>query len=324
MRAGLRVRAEFPRSRAGSAPPRVSVIIPAYNVAPFIGETLDSLFRQTYTDFEAIVVDDGSTDELAESLKPYKERIRCLKQPNSGPSAARNAGIASSTGTFIALLDGDDVWMPRFLETLMGRFDSEPDLDVMYPNAEYFGDSPLAGRLHQDVYPPIEPVTFEGLVTGQCHVFGSLIFKRTLLHLVGTFDETLLGGCEDFDMWLRMTQAGARFSFTRASLVMYRRRPNGRSKDPVRPLESQLQMLEKLLVSPVTTEKQRELLLARREATAASVDLALSKECLRSEDYRGAEVRIRRANRHFRSTKLRIVALAIKIAPRVVRHYTVR
>lgn len=318
------MRAELPHSRPADTSPRVSVIIPVYNVAPFIGETLDSLFGQTYTDFEAIVVDDGSTDAIDDVLQPYKERIRYLKQSNCGLSAARNAGIALSRGAFIALLDGDDVWMPHFLETLMGRFDSEPDLDLVYPDALYFGDSPFDGRLYQDVYPSVEPVTFESLVTNKCHVFVSLIFKRALLDAVGEFDESLRSGCEDFDMWLRMTKAGAKVSFTRDMLVHYRRRHNSLSKDAVRMLESQVRVLDKVLASSDTTPHQRELLLARREEIAASLDLAQSKECLWSEDYSGAEACVRRANRYFRSTKLRIVTLGIKIAPRLVRRCAMR
>jgi glycosyltransferase involved in cell wall biosynthesis len=102
---------------------RVSVIIPAYNVAPYIAETLKSVFGQTKSAFEVVVVNDGSPDttELEEVLRPFRDRIVYLKQENRGLSGARNTGIRVATGDLIALLDGDDVWMPQYLETQTRR-----------------------------------------------------------------------------------------------------------------------------------------------------------------------------------------------------------
>lgn len=130
----------------------VSVIIPAYNVAPFIAETLDSLFAQTWRNFEAVVINDGSTDDTEERLTPYRDRIVYIKQENRGVMAARNAGLQAARGRYIALLDGDDLWEPKFLETLAGMLQADPNLSVAYPNAVFFGSPNFAGRLHQDVF----------------------------------------------------------------------------------------------------------------------------------------------------------------------------
>src|SRR5262245_33441277 len=94
--------------------PSVSVIIPAYNIAPFIAEALESVLAQTFTDYEIIVVNDGSpdTEELERVLAPYLSRIRYFKQENQGAGAARNAGLNVATGEYVAFLDGDDVWYP--------------------------------------------------------------------------------------------------------------------------------------------------------------------------------------------------------------------
>src|SRR5215212_5269413 len=98
--------------------PSVSVVIPAYNVAPYIPETLNSVFAQTFTEFEVIVVDDGSPDgeELERALKPYLDRVRYVRQENRGAGAARNRGVREARGEFIAFLDSDDLWMPEYLE----------------------------------------------------------------------------------------------------------------------------------------------------------------------------------------------------------------
>src|ERR1041385_762350 len=97
--------------------PVVSVIIPAYKVAPFIRETLDSVFAQTFTDFEVIVINDGSPDtvDLENAIENYRHAITYLKQANQGAGAARNAGLRVARGHFVAFLDGDDLWLPNFL-----------------------------------------------------------------------------------------------------------------------------------------------------------------------------------------------------------------
>ncbi|MEK7831790.1 MAG: glycosyltransferase family A protein, partial [Acidobacteriota bacterium] len=117
--------------------PAVSVIIPAYNLAPYIAETLDSLFAQTYRDFEAILVNDGSTDDTEERIAPYRDRLAYIRQENKGVMAARNAGLKAAHGRYIALLDGDDVLLPRFLEVLVGMLEADQTLSVAYPNARY-------------------------------------------------------------------------------------------------------------------------------------------------------------------------------------------
>lgn len=97
-------------------PPRVSVIIPLYNKAPYVRRALDSIAAQTFGDFELIIVDDGSTDESVTVVESYKDaRLRLLRQQNAGPGAARNRGIAESAGEFIAFLDADDEWLPEYL-----------------------------------------------------------------------------------------------------------------------------------------------------------------------------------------------------------------
>src|SRR5579862_1320744 len=95
---------------------KVSVIIPVYNGAATIGRALASVFAQTFTDYEIVVVNDGSTDDTASVLAGYGDRIRTILLSNSGPSAARNAGVSASSGEYLAFLDDDDEWMPRKLE----------------------------------------------------------------------------------------------------------------------------------------------------------------------------------------------------------------
>ncbi len=122
--------------------PAVSIVIPAYNVSRYICEALDSVFTQTFTDYEVILVNDGSvdTDDLEGALVPFAGRLRYIKQENAGASVARNHGLQVAQGEFIAFLDADDLWLPNYLEEQL-RFLREHNCDLVCADALIFGDS---------------------------------------------------------------------------------------------------------------------------------------------------------------------------------------
>src|SRR3954468_22992204 len=107
--------------------PQVSVIIPVFNAAATVAETIESVLRQTFDDYEIIVVDDGSTDRTAHVLGRYQDRIQMIRRPNGGISAARNSGVAVSRGEYLAFLDGDDLWVPDFLARTVAALEDDPD-----------------------------------------------------------------------------------------------------------------------------------------------------------------------------------------------------
>src|ERR1041384_6033366 len=120
--------------------PLVSIIIPAYKVAPYIAATLDSVFAQTYLNYEVIVVNDGSpdTEEFEEALQPYLDRIRYLKQENLGASVARNKGVKAARSEFIAFLDADDVWRSNYLHEQL-KFIRDRKSALVGPGEPSFG-----------------------------------------------------------------------------------------------------------------------------------------------------------------------------------------
>src|SRR5208337_1073932 len=200
--------------------PRVSIIIPSYNTAPLIAACLDSIFAQTFQDFEAIVVNDGSPDtaELEKVLQPYldrnSERIVYIKQVNKRAAGARNTAIASARGEFLAFLDSDDTWLPNHLESQMKQFDADPSLGLVYSN----------GVLIRDPMPPVEfmekcPSTgeagFEALVAERCHIsVSTVVARKAAIVKAGGFDESL-ARCDDYDMWLRTAFYGGKLGYNR-------------------------------------------------------------------------------------------------------------
>jgi glycosyltransferase involved in cell wall biosynthesis len=174
----------------------VSVIIPAYNAARFLPEALESVFSQTWPELEVIVVDDGSTDDTREMLKPYGERIQYLHKENGGPASARNLGLRHARGRFVAFLDADDLWLPRKTELQMAQMtDSRVGLTGSSGN-EDGGRSGAAQEMH-----------YERMLMRNPFSASSVLCRRASIDDVGFFEESrLFQGVEDWDMWLRMVQ----------------------------------------------------------------------------------------------------------------------
>lgn len=187
-------------SRCNSA--LVSVIIPTYNRQAYVGKAIESVLSQTYSPFELLVVDDGSTDDTSALLKAYQGRIKVLRQSNRGVSAARNRGIRSARGAFIALLDSDDYWQPDKLALQMDWFDAHPEALICQTEEIWIrnGIRINPGKRHKKQAGHI----FEPSLA-LCLISPSAVMIRTiLLEEVGLFDESL-PACEDYDLWLRIT-----------------------------------------------------------------------------------------------------------------------
>ncbi|GAA3757060.1 glycosyltransferase [Terriglobus aquaticus] len=194
-------------SRAYGMHPSVSVIIPSYNCARYLPRAIESALAQTYTDLEVIVVDDGSTDNTAEVIQPYLDRIRYIRQANKGLPGARNTGIRASQSEFVALLDADDAWLPDKLERQMPRF-QDPAVTIVFTDlsVEYADGSTKPSFLAE------RPLTCEGDVTDAYiqsrFLFPSaMVFRRDAMEACRLFDETMLA-CEDVELFTKMTLRG--------------------------------------------------------------------------------------------------------------------
>lgn len=181
--------------------PSISVILPTFNRAWTVAGAVASVLDQTWTDFELIVVDDGSTDDTAAVLAPYADRLRLLHQSNGGVSAARNAGIDAARGRLIAFLDSDDRWMPKKLAVQKAFFDAHPEAKICQTEEVWIrnGVRVNPGKRHRK---PSGDIFIPSLAL--CLVSPSAVMmRRELFDDVGRFDETL-PACEDYDLWLRV------------------------------------------------------------------------------------------------------------------------
>ena len=306
--------------------PLVSVIIPAYEVAEFIGDALDSVFAQTFTDYEVIVVNDGSPDtpELELALAPYMSRIVYLKQENRGVSAARNTGIAAARGSLIAFLDGDDVWLPNYLEVQVKRIQADPTIDVLYPNVLMFGDSSDQGEEFMTICPSSGEVTFERLLLQECNVSNCSIARKETIVRAGMFDESLRS-VEDFDLWLRVIKDGGRIAYHRDVLARYRRRPGSLTADPIWLSEHILEVLQKVKQRQDLTPSERSTVDSQYEHFHALLRLHEGKRAFFSGDTAGAIEGLTEANRFFRNRKTTMTLMMLKVAPRLLlRAYDLR
>jgi glycosyltransferase involved in cell wall biosynthesis len=180
----------------------ISIIIPTFNYGRFVTGAVDSALAQTYEDFEVIVVDDGSTDDTTERLAPYQNRIRYVYQPNQGLSAARNTGISTARGDWIALLDADDLWHPRKLEIQAAYLEAHPELGVLAADSLSAFDGIWPALRDLSAIASTQ-VSLDELAIRSCFGPSGVVVRRSCFEKVGPFD-TSLRSVEDRDMWLRI------------------------------------------------------------------------------------------------------------------------
>lgn len=232
--------------------PRVSVIVPAYGVAHLLGEALESLRRQTFTDWECVVIDDGAPDDVAAAVAPFlsDSRIRFLHTGNAGVSTARNRAIAASSAPLIALLDGDDLFRPDYLETMVVVLEGDPTIRLATCNARIFG-AVSAERPCVDKKQGSGDGTHGSLADVLDRTFNVYIgttFRRIDLDTIGGFDATMAQS-EDFDLWVRLMQLGGRAYYVDRILGDYRVRPGSASANAGRMLLGNIRVYEKARAS---------------------------------------------------------------------------
>lgn len=200
--------------------PKVSVIIPAYNNARYVGQAVESVFAQTYKDYEIIVVDDGSTDHTADSLKPYMDRIRYVYQANQERSIARNRGVAESRGEYLAFLDSDDAFLPNKLAIQVAELDRHPQIGLVASGYEVIDQ---AGHLWRQVKPweRSNAITLGNLLLRGFTIINAILLRRVWFVQAGGFDRRY-HLAEDQDLWFRLCSCGCKMKWVKDLVCQYR------------------------------------------------------------------------------------------------------
>jgi glycosyltransferase involved in cell wall biosynthesis len=219
--------------------PLVSVIIPCYNQARFLGEAIESILKQTYSQFEIVVVDDGSTDDTADVAAAYAG-ARTIRQSNLGLSGARNAGLRASDGDFLVFLDSDDRLLPAALETGVHALIDCAGCAFAYGHVRLISSS--GSLLGVPPCPRIENNHYQQLLRHN-HIWspGAVMYRREVLDSVGAFD-TSLRACEDLDLNLRIARSRPIICHNRIVLE-YRKHSSSMSGDPRLMLKTSVSVL---------------------------------------------------------------------------------
>lgn len=201
-----------------------SVVIPAYNAETWIADALDSVARQTLTDYEVVVVDDGSRDSTSKRVRDWTAvhsnvELRLVRQENRGIGEARNAGVQAATGVYVAFLDADDLWMERKLEAVAGMLNGARPADLVCHDEWREENGTRTGRLTHGPYSSYRELLFKGNAVST----SAAVVRRDRVLAVGGFSPDLrLNGMEDYDLWLRLARSGCSFEYLHEVLGIYR------------------------------------------------------------------------------------------------------
>lgn len=265
--------------------PKVSVVITAYNSMAYLPETLESVSRQTFTDFEVLIIDDGSSDHIVQWASELVDpRVRLISQENQGVGVARNTGIAHAQGEYIAFLDGDDTWEPTKLEKQVRCLEENPKVGLVH--TWLAGIDPHSKPTGRVIGSHVEGEVWEKIIERNMVACSSAMVHRCCFETVGVFDKNLRFA-EDWDMWIRIA-ARYHLAVIKEPLVGYREHPNSKSKKYASRLQDFRTIIEKAFDS-VPFE-----LLHLRNRSYGHINLCIAWKCLQ-----GSEIDYKSAN-HFR------------------------
>ena len=301
---------------AGEAP-AISIIIPSYNTAGLIANCLDSVFAQTFSDFEVIVVNDGSPDttELEAVLRPHRQKIVYVVQENKRAAGARNTAIGKARGEFLAFLDSDDSWFPDHLASQMELFRKNPALDLVYADAVLLSDSSRQ-KTFMEKCPSEGSATFEALVVERCQIpVSTVVARKAAILRAGLFDENL-ALCDDYDMWLRTAFFGGKIDWRRKPQGrLFLGRPDSLGSSRSKMAEAYWKILEKAARTLPLNDAQRKLIKDRAAEIKARYLYEQGKLELHQRHPEKARELFAEANLHYRALKLAVAIRGLQLAP---------
>ena len=296
--------------------PTVSVIMPAFNAERYLAPSVESVLRQSFRDFELLIVDDGSSDRTVEIARGFAERdprVRVLQQANAGPGPARNAGFRAAAGRLFAFLDSDDAWDETFLAEQVAVLEARPDIDVVVGNARNRGGV-RDGQPSRPLRGDGRPIPLTEILADETCLFIMSVFRREVIDAIGGFDPEIFTN-EEYEMWIRAALAG--FSFTRHTrpLGWYACRPDSLSSNDTRMLSGILRVLAKTRPALAPGSPERSILdrqVARFETELAAAE---ARGSLERGDTREAARHLAALHAHRGGWLLGAAARLVELAP---------
>jgi glycosyltransferase involved in cell wall biosynthesis len=227
---------------------RVSVVIPTYNRAEFLLETLESVFSQTVAPYEILVMDDGSTDATPDLLAAWTDRLLYARQENKGVAAARNLGLRLARGDWVAYLDSDDLWTPDKIERDRDAHQRHPTAKVLYGGSRRFS----RGRVGRPRVPLADGrrLLQELALRNSLSVGGVTVRREALLEISGFIEDVTLGPSADWELWIRLASR-YEFAYTGSATLLIREHPDNMMHDPARMEAAMSLAVERFLVDPI-------------------------------------------------------------------------
>lgn len=259
----------------------VSIIMPAYNAAQYIQASIDSVLSQTYSNWELIIINDGSSDCTEQIINENAEidaRVILISKTNGRQASARNAGIKVAKGSWIAFLDADDLWEPFKIQTQLDFCEKNPNVDFIYSGGWIINYDNLTDQKDYEIrigYFSGKQMYFIEYF-GNCIPILSVMVKREVALNVGLQDETpIMSGCEDLDYWIRIARSGANFYGMAERLFYYRRHNTNVSSNLTKMIFAELSVLLKNYTTALISTKHFKNICALR---IRSIVLAVIKE----------------------------------------------
>jgi glycosyltransferase involved in cell wall biosynthesis len=282
--------------------PRISVLVTCYNLGQYLEEAVDSVFAQTYQDFEVLIVDDGSTDPATCALldRYSRARTRVFRTDNRGLSAARNLLIRQAAGEYLCALDADDILAATYFEKAVPWLDGDPTLAFVSHWLRTFGDEEWEWTPERCDFPALLELNT---------VNGAALVRRTAVLEAGLFDESLRDGCEDWDLWITLVERGLRGKILPEVLFHYRRRPGSMSRAMTEDAETHVGIVRRLIEKHAASYRDHllELLLAKEAAIRRQRE---TNSSLARELGGGLEPELRRRRREVELLKAKDARLA--------------
>lgn len=261
--------------------PSFSIIIAAYQAAAFIADAVESALSQTLPPLEVIVCDDGSTDDLRGSLVPYADKITLLHKEHTGVAATRNVALRAAAGDFVAVLDADNAFLPKYLQALSELAVARPDLDILTTDAFLELDGEVYGRYYRGKARFVKEDQRRGIIH-QHFVYANAAYRREALLAVGGYDQFYDPyGSSDTDLLVRLILAGSSAGLVDEPLAVYRIHAGSLSSNRARSTRRGAIVLERAATHPSLTEGELRYLRDQLAAKKQQAALAEAEEALR-------------------------------------------